>query len=520
MELIATGIFLALLIWVLSILDRYIGMFSIPFRFLFGGAGKGRGSNQNPGLLPPFVPWVLGLFRTRKRGARFLDKRETRKLFGASQRGVLLDGYKRRLSAKDSFAGMAVISPTGAGKTTRYILPNIYALAPEGPSLVITDISGEIYQQTSGYLKRQGYTLQVLNLDNLQQGLRYNPLAHIRGYNDAAAIAHVLIKSANPRAYEKDPMWYQGAEQILTVLITTLQALKDEQMLHLPNVLRLLQQMGQEEAFEDFLMKHAPESAWNLYCQNKDGNQKMFQSFYTIAGNALGFLNDPQLAQLFIQNELDFSLLRTRKTVLFLTLPAPKISQYSVIINMAYTQLFDTLMRHLPKPHDQDVYILGDEWGHTSVPNFAVVCTNIRKYRVGISIILQSFSQLETHYGAAAKTILEGGMASKLFYAGLDTDTARRVEAILGKEELTSRSRSMDPVYRGERNLLNADGIRTLGDHDALFITTNKKPALFEDTKFCFEHPRFRKLMSSSPAPQPQIRPMTIPYMHLGQGRY
>lgn len=187
---------------------------------------------------------------------------------------------------------------------------------------------------------------------------------------------------------------------------------------------------------------------------------------------------------------------------------------------MAYTQLFDTLMRHLPKPHDQDVYILGDEWGHTSVPNFAVVCTNIRKYRVGISIILQSFSQLETHYGAAAKTILEGGMASKLFYAGLDTDTARRVEAILGKEELTSRSRSMDPVYRGERNLLNADGIRTLGDHDALFITTNKKPALFEDTKFCFEHPRFRKLMSSSPAPQPQIRPMTIPYMHLGQGRY
>ena len=519
-ELVAAFIVLVILVGALKVLDNSLGLFSIPFKIFFGGVGNKGG--QSPGILPPFLPWVLGLFRVRKRGASFLNKRESHQLFGKNTGGVLLDGHKRRLAVKDSFAGLAVISPTGSGKTTRYILPNIYTLAPEGHSLVITDISGEIYEKTSGYLQSRGYHLQVLNLGDLSQGLRYNPLANIQNYNDAADIAHVLIKSANPKGYDKDPMWYQGAEQIITVLILTIQALDDPQMLHLPNVLRLLQQMGQEQLFEDFLAKYAPESAWNLYGQLKDGNQKMFQSFYTIAGNSLSFLNDPQLAQLFVRNDVDFTALRKRKTALFLTLPAHKLSQYSVIINMVYTQLFSYLMSQWPlSKHDQDVYVLGDEWGHTSVPRFPEVCTTIRKYRVSINIILQSFSQLESHYCTDdAKTILEGGIASKLFYAGLDTDTAKRVEAMLGKEELISRSRSMDPVYRGERNLLNADGIRTLGDHDAIFITTNKKPALFTDTRFCFEHPKFKRLMNLTPVPQSQIPQERISFLNLGQGKY
>lgn len=75
-------------------------------------------------------------------------------------------------------------------------------------------------------------------------------------------------------------------------------------------------------------------------------------------------------------------------------------------------------------------------------------------------------------------------------------------------------------MYRGERNLLNADAIRTLGDHDAIFITTNKRPALFTDTRFCFEHPKFKRLMQLQPVAQPRIVPQTIPYLHLGQGGY
>ena len=516
-ELIQITIVFAMVVGAMVAIDRRTGMFSIPFRVLLGGI---KGVLGIFGVFYPIFRFVFRLlFNSKKKeGASFLNKRESHKLFGKNRGGVLIDGHKRRLSAKDAFAGIAVISPSGSGKTTVFVLPNVFTLAKEGHSMIITDISGEIYQSTSGYLGKQGYDIQVLNLGNLDQGLKYNPLANIQSYSDAAGLAHVLIKSANPKGYEKDPMWFNGAENILTVLITTLQAINDPELLHLPNVLRLLQQMGQGQGkiFEDFLAKHAPESAWNLFFQLKEGNEKMFQSYYSIAANSLGFLNDPQLAQIFTRNELYFSALRQRKTALFLTLPANKLSQYSVIINIAYTQLFTFLMSKYPlSSQDKSVYVIGDEWGHTAVPNFSVICTNIRKYQVSISIILQSENQLSSHYSISdAKTILEGGMASKLFYSGLDTETAKRVEAMLGKE-ISFQGRHND-IYR-EKNLLNADGIRTLGNNEAIFITTNKKPALFTDTKYCFKHPKFKRFMKMTPVPQPQILPERIRFITLGQ---
>ena len=39
--------------------------------------------------------------------------------------------------------------------------------------MVITDISGELYSQTSGYLKSKGYKIYILNTENLDESIGY-----------------------------------------------------------------------------------------------------------------------------------------------------------------------------------------------------------------------------------------------------------------------------------------------------------------------------------------------------------
>ena len=56
-----------------------------------------------------------------------------------------------------------VIGGSGAGKSACYIKPNILQMLG---SYVITDPKGELYRDTSGFLKANGYEVKVFNLVN------------------------------------------------------------------------------------------------------------------------------------------------------------------------------------------------------------------------------------------------------------------------------------------------------------------------------------------------------------------
>jgi len=129
------------------------------------------------------------------------------------------------------------------------------------------------------------------------------------------------------------------------------------------------------------------------------------------------------MASLLSNNEIRFEQLRKRKTVLYFILPSNKVKFYSFLMNLFYVELFDSLTKRLPssvKAEGQPflpVHLMLDEFGHTSIPEFATTCTTIRKYEVSLSVILQNFTQLHTNYGnTEAKTIIEGGFQSRIFY--------------------------------------------------------------------------------------------------------
>lgn len=138
------------------------------------------------------------------------------------------------------------------------------------------------------------------------------------------------------------------------------------------------------------------------------------------------------------------------------------------------------------------MYVLFDEFGHATLPGFVSVANTIRGYRVSLSIILQSISQLSARYGQDYARSIQGGFNTYLTYSGSDPETARFFEELSGRVIQHKEARDeQDTARHHEHNLLNADSIRRIGEDEAVLISGNRHPARMRTTPY-FERGRFR----------------------------
>ena len=161
-------------------------------------------------------------------------------LLNPFHKGLLLNGLRDRLSLKNSFIHSLVVARTGGGKTSSFIIPNI--LIADNCSILTTDLSGELYEKTSGKMKEKGFNIVTINLIEPQKSSMFNPLASLETDQEILEVAEVLISSGNQNS--KDPFWDNGAKTLLFIVITCLVNQKRKEgtseFCNLPNVRFLL----------------------------------------------------------------------------------------------------------------------------------------------------------------------------------------------------------------------------------------------------------------------------------------
>ena len=424
------------------------------------------------------------------KGSHFLTETEQLKLFPRLSTGLLVDGNRKRLNLDESFKHLLLVAQTGAGKTTKFIIPNVLQLAENKNSIIVTDPSGEIFSLTSGYMQSRGFKVLKFDPTDPEHSIYFNPLRYIFTYQGGrteidqvkvSLLASSLVASCLPG--ESETFWRTGAESLIEFFTCCLRDTPREYH-NLYNVYKLIEAMTPTgQLLEEFMLAYVNEprlqDKWLSFISNFNAT---LQSQLSTAQTALKPLGNEHIARILSKNSVRFSDFKKEKTILYLTFPVNQASFYTFILNLFYTQLFHEYMAELPTKADLPLFILYDEFGHANIPNFDMVATNIRKYKVSLSLVLQSFSQLENQYGKnRAKTIIEGGVNSKLFYSGASLDTAKTIEQILGKVIHDDDGRANDErASRYEFNLLNAGEIRTLPDTQAFFITGNKNPVLLD----------------------------------------
>ena len=512
MELLGLVVFILIMLTVMKKIFK-----TLHFSFL-----EAKDSTFN--LFNPLNQIARLLFNSMQE-SKMMGSYEKNKLFNSSNKGLLLDGANTRLSLKESFNHLAVISRTGGGKTSSYVIPNIFKLSQEKTSLVITDISGELYTKTSGYLSKQGYKIYILNPEDLSESIAYNPLYYATDSTKVDELVNVLIKSSKKGATslggaDNQEFWDNGAKVLISMLIKVLIATHDYRYINLANVKYLLNNYGNDgESLFHLIENFADDKTYYEFRGFIKGNPQTILSIVATANVALSpiGIND-KLEKLTSNHSIDFAKFREEKSVIYIKIPEQKQDQYRFLLNIFYQQFFSYMMETLPKKNDLPLFCLLDEFGNMNLPNFDTTITTARKYHISISIILQSVKQLENRYGKAnAQTILDGGIASKLFFSGADLETTETLSKIMGISQEV-RTNPDGSLYNKDIPVMSLRDIRTMKDNEALFIMSNKLPLKLKITPY-FQDYRFNRFSKEKPySIQSKINETTVEYIDLDYG--
>ncbi len=80
--------------------------------------------------------------------------------------------------------------------------------------------------------------------------------------------------------------------------------------------------------------------------------------------------------------------------VVYFITPPQHQEYYSFLTSLFFRSVFNASMRRMPDKHTLPLYVLYDEFGHSTIPNFVSTANTIRGYKVRLSIVLQSIAQL------------------------------------------------------------------------------------------------------------------------------
>ena len=420
----------------------------------------------------------------RRNPARFMRWSKRKQLLNQFNGGFLLVGKVGRLSRRTSFRSLITTGGMGTGKSANLIIPNI--LTADDCSLVITDTSGELYMQTSGYLAARGYDIQVLNLMHPTRSHGYNPLAGVESYADAERIAHILTKSAGGGGHASEPIWDDGAQRLVRILIRALKNGAGSDAASLNDVRYWLNHFdahvggGRLDAFIVENTLDDPATYEDYHGFTTTAPEKMLLSFVSTAATSLSLVGNADIAQLLSRQDFDFGALKERKTALYVLVHQQDMETYRFILSLFFTDLCNALLRdsagHLP------VYLLLDEFGHLSIPGFPVFATTARKYKVGFWLIVQSLAQLVERYGEqGARTIL-GGIGTETYFGGMDLETARNISGRLGTAFRLNWLQPSQGLH--EKPLMRPDELIRLNDNDLLVLYANRDPVRLSTLPF------------------------------------
>jgi len=462
-------------------------------------------------------------------GAKLAKPRDYRHKLNTGNKGLLLDGESLKLAETESFQNACIIARVGAGKTSRYIIPNVLARAKSTCSLVVNDPKGEVYEATSGYMKTHGFRVVVINPENLANSSTFNPLLEAQNEIELEQIAEILMKAGKPPTSGNE-IWVNGAIRFVSVFLKCLQNAGKENPAYntLANLNYLFQKFDKDGADLDrFIAKYSinptdpdDQALWNEWRGCTTGNDEGVQSFVLNAITALKAMNNGSIARLTASSSFRLDTLRKQKTIVYFITPPQHQEYYSFLTSLFFRSVFNASMRRMPDRSTLPLYVLYDEFGQSTIPNFVSTANTIRAYQVSLSIVLQSIAQLSAKYGRDTAQAIQGGFHTAVAYAGSDPETALFFERVIGKTRVYQYQDPTHPTaqshmenYR-EQSLFLSNEIRTMKSEQVLIVSGNQDPVLIP-SKGYFQVGWMKRASQLAPAPVESGEPPRVEYVDL-----
>lgn len=327
------------------------------------------------------------------------------------------------------------IAPSGGGKTTSYVLPNVLN---SQESMVVVDTKGNLYRKTADCLQQKGYRVLLLDFTDLQHSpVGYNPLDYVRrdesGEPNEQDIMAITAAIMPDESVSNDLFWSRISRLVLESAIAyVLEYTSDTTMTSVAELMAELTTGVFDRLFTEIGEINPESLCYRRYAlwRNMRQAEKMTASVAGIVGEAMAVLTSRGARALYENpKRVNFYDLADHKTAVFLNVSDSDQSQYK-LVNLFYTQALHVLCDYADRRPGNRLPIpvrlyLDDFASNLVIPAFDKIISVIRSREISVSIMLQSITQLNTMYGEdRAKTII-ANCDHCLLLGCNDVDTAR-----------------------------------------------------------------------------------------------
>ena len=337
-----------------------------------------------------------------------------------------------------------MLDGSGAGKSASYSKPNAYQKLG---SYVFTDPKGELYDDTAGYLQRNGYKIKVLNLVNPKNSDGYNPLAHIKSDLDVDVIASTIVKGQKTGGSSADPFWDDTAEMLLKSLIYYLLATRPPEEQNLASCAEMVRAAAADSNGGNLLkemMSVLPiEHPARTYYKNVEvASEKTFSSILVSVQAKLGKFDSKDIAEVTSTDTISFDQIGNEKTSVYV-ISSDTHTAYDFLLTIFFAQmiqqLYDLADNNGGKLKVPTFFILDEFANIGQIPDFDKKISTSRSRKISFSVILQNLDQLEALYDKSYETIM-GNCDTHLFLGSNSTKTVEYFSKALGEKTISRGS--------------------------------------------------------------------------------
>ena len=343
-----------------------------------------------------------------------------------------------------------VIGSTGAGKTQTTVLPMVNLLAKHDESMIITDPKGEIYENTSNYLKSLGYNIVLLNFRDPQQGNAWNPMylpySLYKDGNIDKSVELLEDLAANilkdPSAKGQDPFWENTSADYFAGLACALFDDAKEEEINL-NSISLMTTVGEEKLANTtyvkdyFSYKDPAGTAYTKASSTLMAPSETKGSILSVFKQKIQlFASRANLSEMLANNDFDMRDIGRKKTAVFIVIQDEKTTYHS-LVTIFLKQCYETLISVAQEsggklPHRTN-FILDEFANMPPLKDVTTMVTAARSRNIRFTFIIQNFAQLYEVYGKENGETIKGNCGNIVYLISTELSALEEISKMCGE---------------------------------------------------------------------------------------
>ncbi|AUB32016.1 type IV secretory system conjugative DNA transfer family protein [Spiroplasma floricola] len=266
-------------------------------------------------------------------------------------------------------------------------------------------------------------------------------------YEEVNNLSAILL---NPGADDKNKQWYDGAQGLFKGFIFSMMEMIEEDIDSIAenqfNIVTVTTHLSDKDKIQKFFKKWSEgrESNQSVIAANKvlTSSSQSIGNFFSIISTSLQLFEGNELRSLLCKNNINlFEFVTSEKPkAIFMIVPDDK-EQKHPLASLFISQLYQAnvfkagqnLIKFGKEQLERDVIFYLDEFGNfPAIVNFATILTVSRGRRMFFNLVLQSFEQLNSKYGADTASTIMANCLLTVYLKSASTKTHEQISKMCG----------------------------------------------------------------------------------------